>query len=627
MKNIKNIMLAVFAIGLLFTTNSCINDFLDIQSKNLQTEKTLFKTYDNFLTYSWGLYASSFESMNEFCRRDDYTPWLNNNMSTNGNVWAYQRVTESTGNNQWHFDHIRRCNIMLDNVEQSQMSQSDKEHWQSVGLFFRAFNYFRLLSFYGAVPWAEHTVTEEDEDIVYGPRDSRDVIAANILRDLQYAESHIKPDGDGLNTINVHVVRALISRFGLFEGTWRKYHGLDDANIYLNACIDASEKLMQSFTELHDNYDELFNTQDLTGMKGVILFRQYAQNVLTHDAQRNLSRASGGSYELSKEMVERYLCSDGKPISTSPLYNGDKTPFDEFRNRDYRLLFTVLPPSRVYKPGTATSLEWRFLTTQDEIKIGANPSRPVTKEDSVIFREYIDILTKISKPEQKSLPMTAWNNTLATSYTPRFRSFPEGIAPSSGRHGYWYWKYYDTNPPMQSSNSQDMPIFRIEETMLNYAEAKFELGQFTQDVADRTINKIRDRVNVANMNVSEIDETFDLNRDQTVPPILWEIRRERMVELFGENFLFNDVRRWKKGEYYNTRPKGMWVKNADYNNTLKIEGFATVEESRDKEGYVVYLDEPKGWLDHYYLFPIPLNDLVKNPQLDQNPGYATPSAE
>ena len=129
MKNIKNIMLAVFAIGLLFTTNSCINDFLDIQSKNLQTEKTLFKTYDNFLTYSWGLYASSFESMNEFCRRDDYTPWLNNNMSTNGNVWAYQRVTESTGNNQWHFDHIRRCNIMLDNVEQSQMSQSDKEHW------------------------------------------------------------------------------------------------------------------------------------------------------------------------------------------------------------------------------------------------------------------------------------------------------------------------------------------------------------------------------------------------------------------------------------------------------------------------------------------------------------------
>lgn len=626
MKKIKNILLTVFTIGTLLITNSCVNDFLDIQPKNLQTEKTLFKTYDNFLTYSWGLYASSFPTMNEVCRRDDYTPWLNNNMSTNGNVWAYQRVTEGTGNNEWHFDHIRRCNIMLDNIEQSQMNDVDKGHWRSVGLFFRSYNYFRLLSFYGDVPWAEHTVKEGDT-IVFGPRDSRDVVAANILRDLQYAELNIKPDGDGTNTINVHAVRALISRFGLFEGTWRKYHELENANIYLNACIDASEKLMQSFTELHDNYDELFNTQDLTGMKGVILFRQYALNVLTHDSQRNISRASGSSYELSKEMVNLYLCSDGKPISISPLYDGDKSPFDEFRNRDYRLLFTVLPPSRVYKPGTATSLEWRFLTTQDNVKIGANPIRQVTKEDSVVYREYIDLLAKISKPQQKRLPFIAWNNTLATSYTPRFRNFSEGIAPSSGKHGYWYWKYYDTNPPMQSSNSQDMPIFRIEETMLNYAEAKYELGQFTQDVADRTINKIRARVNVANMNVTEIDDKFDLQRDQTVPPILWEIRRERMVELIGESFLFNDIRRWKKGEYYNTRPKGMWVKNVDYNNTLMIEGYPSVAASKDKEGYVVYLDEPKGWIDHYYLFPIPLNDLVKNPLLKQNPGYASPTSK
>lgn len=625
MKNTKNILSAILGFGLIWMANSCVNDFLDVVPKNLQTEKTAFQTYNNFLTYSWGMYASSFPSMNDVCRRDDYTPWLNSNMSTNGNAWAYQKVTEATGNGEWHFDHIRRINIMLDNVDQSQMNEKDKEHWRSVGLFFRAFNYFRLMSFYGDVPWAEHVVADTDEDIIYGPRDSRDVVAANILRDLQYAETHIYADGDGVNTINVHVVRALISRFGLFEGTWRKYHGLKNADTYLNACIDASEKLMQNFTELHDNYDELFNTEDLTGMKGVILFRQYVQNVLTHDASRSLSRASGGSFELSKEMVERYLCSDGKPVSTSPLYDGDKTPFDEFRNRDYRLYFTVLPPSRVYKSGNATSLEWRFLTTKDEVKIGANPSQTVTKEDSTLYREYIDLLAKISKPQQKALPVIAWNNTLATSYTPRFRNFPEGIAPFSGQHGYWYYKYYDSNPPVQSSNSQDMPIFRIEEAMLNYAEAKFELEQFTQDVADRTINKIRSRVNVADMVASEIDDNFDTSRDQTVPPVLWEIRRERMVELIGENFLFNDVRRWKKGEYYNTRPKGMWVKNTDYNNTLKIEGYASVAASKDQEGYVTYLDEPKGWLNHYYLYPIPLRDLVLNPQLEQNPGYAKPT--
>ena len=617
----KNIIISLGVVFLVLL-NAC-DSFLDIEPKNLQTEVTAFKIYNNFLTYNWWLY-DVFPGMNNIGIGDNKTPWLSNNTQTNFNTYSYQKVTDATNNAEWSFDYIRRVNLMLDNVDQSQMNDADKEHWRSVGYFFRSFKYFRLLSFYGDVPWAEHVVQESDQDIIYGKRDSRDVVAANILRDLQYAEEHIKAGGDGANTINVHVVRALISRFGLFEGTWRKYHGLGGADTYLNACVSASEKLMVDFPELHSNYDELFNTQDLTGMKGVLLFYAYVENILTHGIQRNTTRASGQTYELSKEMVDKYLCYDGKPISTSPMYDGDKTPFDEFRNRDHRLLFTVIPPSRVFKSGAATSIEWRFLTTKDVVKIGATPERAVTKADSALYRENIDLLGQISKPQQKALPYLAWNNTLATSYTPRFRNFGEGIAPSSGQHGYWFWKYYDTNPPLQATNWQDMPIFRIEEAMLNYAEAKFELGQFNQEVADKTINIIRDRVHVADMNVSEIDDAFDTDRDQTVPAVLWEIRRERMVELFGEDFLFNDVRRWKKGEYYNIRQKGAWVKNAEYNNMLKIEGYATVADSKDKEGYVVYLDEPKGWLEHYYLSPIPMNDLVLNPQLEQNPVYSKP---
>lgn len=619
----KKIFYKIMVLSLSIIANSCIDSFLDIESKNLLTEKSTFRTYDNFLTYSWGLY-NVFPAANDWGFGDNKSPWLNNNNNTNANIWAYQKVTDASYNNEWDFSYIRRVNIMLDNIDQSQMIDADKEHWRSVGLFFRSFKYFRLLSFYGDVPWVEHVVTEADEDVIYGKRTPRDEVATNILRDLQYAEEHIKTAGDGVNTINVNVVRALISRFGLFEGTWRKYHGLGNAETYLNACVSASEKLMQSFPDLHNNYDELFNTQDLTGMKGVILFRPYVENILTHGLSRNYTRASGNTYELSKEMVEKYLCVDGKPISTSSLYDGDKTPFDEFRNRDHRLLFTVVPPSRVYKPGIPTSIEWRFLTTKDVVKIGATPERAVTAADSAMFREYIDLLSQISKPYQKSLPVLAWNNTLATSYTPRFRNFPEGISVFSGQHGYWFYKYYDTNPPVQAANSQDIPLFRIGETMLNYAEAKFELGQFNQDVADHTINKLRVRAGVAGMTVSDINEGFDLNRDQTVPPVLWEIRRERTVELLGEDFAFNDIRRWKKGEYYNIQQKGSWVKNAEYNNTLKIEGYASVAASKDKEGYVIYLDPPKGWLEHYYLLPVPMKDLVLNTELVQNPGYATP---
>lgn len=616
----KRIAKWIFLALVLVTFTSCIDSFLEVEPKNLQTEGAAFRSYDNFLTYSWGLY-NIFTKADDIYRGDAESPWMSNNKQTNSNIWANQKVTETTGNNEWNFDYVRQVNVMLDNIDKSEMTDADKEHWRSVGLFFRSFRYFKLLSMYGGVPWVEHVVSEEDKDVIYGKRDDRDVVAANILRDLKYAEQHIKVDGDGTNTINVHVIRALISRFGLFEGTWRKYHGLGDSETYLKACVQASEELMKVYPEVHNSYDELFNSQDLTGTTGIILFYVYAENILTHMAHRQL-RASTFEYELCKEMVNRYLCTDGKPVSTSPLYAGDKTPYDEFRNRDHRLLFTVVPPSRIYKDAPA-SMEWRFLKVGEEVKIGAT-TLTVTVADSIRFREYIDLMAKISKPSQKNFPLYAWNYTLPTTYTPRFRNYPEGISPFSGQHGYWFYKYYNIEPALQATCWEDLPIFRIGEVMLNYAEAQYELELFDQNVADRTINKLRARVGVAKMVTAEIDESFDPVRDLAVAPLLWEIRRERTVELLGENLAFDDIRRWKKGEYFNKQPLGSWVKNAEYNNTLKIHGYANIVASKDKEGYVEYLDKPKGWLEHYYLYPVPMNQLVLNPQLEQNPGYKKP---
>ena len=90
---------------------------------------------------------------------------------------------------------------------------------------------------------------------------------------------------------------------------------------------------------------------------------------------------------------------------------------------------------------------------------------------------------------------------------------------------------------MSVVNTCDKPLFYIEEVLLNYAEAMFENGLFTQQVADATINKLRKRAGVADMKISrKIGTDFDPQRDMTVDPVLWEIRRERMVELMGEAF-------------------------------------------------------------------------------------------
>ena len=622
MKN--NRILTIFISVSFFLLSSCGNSFLEISPKNLQTEESAFQTNDNFKTYAWGLYTI-FDA-NRLMNADLTSHLMSNNSSNNGNIYAQQKVTESNENGSWDYTFIRRVNVLLANIDKpNKLSETDKKHWKSVGLFFRSYKYFDMLSKYGDIPWVEKVVQETDENILYGPREKRDVVAANIFRDLKFAEENIKDAGDGKNTINKSVVQALISRFCLFEGTWRKYHGLTDPSTYLNNCVTYSEKAMIANPSINSSYDLIFNTGDLASTPGVLLYWSYVEGVLTHSLMRSYSKASSNSVELTKQAVDLYLCTDGKPISNSPMSSGDKTPYDEFRNRDYRLVFTVAPPHRVYKSGAATSMEWRYLTTSDDIKIGANPSRKVTPAEVVIFREYMDLLAKISSPTQKSLPFNAWNNTLATSYLPRFRNFSEGIAPSSGQHGYWLWKWYDNNPAFQASNFTDQPIFRIEETMLNYAEAKAELGTFKQPDADLTINKLRKRVNVANMNVADINDAFDPKRDQTVPALIWEIRRERSVELMAEGFSFDDLRRWEKGTYLNQQLLGSWQKNADFNNSLIIQGYGTVAASKDKEGYVQFLAAPVGWLDTYYLYPVPLKELVLNPQLTQNPGYKTPT--
>ena len=192
--------------------------------------------------------------------------------------------------------------------------------------------------------------------------------------------------------------------------------------------------------------------------------------------------------------------------------------------------------------------------------------------------------------------------------------------------------------------------------LLNYAEAAWELNQFSQTVADMTINKLRERSGVGKMTVADINENFDPARDKgnapwwtgkggkfgnyNVDPVLWEIRRERQIELFGEGFAFYDIRRWAKAAYYvNRQPCGLWTtaKNNIYapkNNAytgqfvdydqIKSTGKATAENNSVGSGWIYTYESPLtqgGWLDTYYLRMVPTSQIVLNRKLTQNPGY------
>ena len=212
------------------------------------------------------------------------------------------------------------------------------------------------------------------------------------------------------------------------------------------------------------------------------------------------------------------------------------------------------------------------------------------------------------------------------------------------RSGYYVWKNWDnweTNFNNGNLNTADKPIFKIEEVLLNEAEAKFELGNFDQGVADKTINKLRERAGVAKMVVAEIDANFDPNRGKYYPknndagvevdPVLWEIRRERIIELMGEGFGFYDIRRWRMAPWFLNRPAtGIWMSKADaLSNNMTLynpeTGYSDGTSGTMSEGYLYLFNDPlkegKGWLEKYYLYQVPTTEILLNPSLEQNPGW------
>ncbi|MCG8389419.1 MAG: RagB/SusD family nutrient uptake outer membrane protein [Cytophagales bacterium] len=605
----KKIVIKILALWTCIAISACESELERLPLDQL-TIPTTFTTYENVQTYAWSFYdVFGTYQAGRFDKDEHSADLMLDGRSTDGDPWIWQRIVIPTTSGNWTgpYENIRRVNIMLDNIDNSQMEQADIEHWRSVGYFFRSLSYFGLLSRYGGVVWVENAIDDSDTDVLFGPRASRDVIAQNILEDLQFAEQNIKEEGEGQgsNSIGVHAVRVLISRFGLFEGTWRKYHGLGGETPYLQASASAAERLMADFPSLVDNYDLIYNSQDLEGVPGIILYKAHVLDQVIHPLNQWTRSSEVPFWDFTKAAADMYLCTDGRPRSTSAVFDGDQDPYDEFRNRDRRMYYTITPPYEVVGQVGGDITAWEHT---------GNP----------LDREYIDLMATISDPVQKSLPENNWAGFIQpVSPNWRYAGNPNGVPFDPGYNvtstGYKQFKYYSNlkvNNPW--NDEHDEPVYRMGEILVNYAEAKFELGEFDQAVADASINLLRARAGMPAMAVAEINAGFDPDRDPTVDPVLFEIRRERAVELMADGFRFNDLRRWKKMEYATRKKLGRWVDSNDLNSdTVPIEGGASA-------GYVSLKENdatPPAFPDYYYLYPIPSNEIVLNPQIDQNPGW------
>jgi hypothetical protein len=307
--------------------------------------------------------------------------------------------------------------------------------------------------------------------------------------------------------------------------------------------------------------------EGLDGISEVIFFQRYERGTRTNHVQSYNRGYNGGA---TKSMVEDYLCSDGLPITLSPLYQGDTNYADIFANRDPRLRQSILHP-----------------------------------DDQPIY--------------------SYGNHAFDANTYPRIQGMPGGLKTYTGYH---IIKVYNVASAHASYNSSVTPglSLRYAEALLNYAEAQTELGGGTISQADLdiSINKLRDRDGMVHLtNSPPMDPRYAADG---ISAALVEIRRERRVELFFEGFRYDDLRRWGQGSKLEQKDYGMrW--DAATRAVVDPEGKATVQTGV-VDG-VEYLEPYKGTdfenptfdVNKHYYWPLPLDVLSQNPALEQNPGW------
>ena len=587
------INLNILSAGLLLATavsfSSC-DDFLTRDPQDTVTdvpsfwnnEENLRTSFLDYYTYFFPGYRSGWNRADNFAETN-VADWTDDNAQEVATLFT--KVAPTTDADNWNFEKIRNMNLLLSRIQSSSLGEEAKNHWSGVARLFRAMEYAKLVQKFGDVPYYDAVVGSTDNEQLYRARDPRTTVMDKVNEDLAFACANIRVnDGTKGLTVNRAVAQGFASRIMLFEGTWQKYHANNTAKAaeYLKAAKDYAAALMQTNAySIAPSYKSLTTSEDLAGNPEIIMYRSYVENVVMHSLM-SFQNTEHEKSSPSRSFVDAFLTKNGLPIhqAGNTDYKG-KEYAKEIQNRDPRLADNI--------------------------------------------------------DEESGLRLN-------------------GVAAVYAASGYYANRYVNKdliNKPggMSSTNTTDAPVMKLNEVMLNYIEAAAELtelGQYTLTQADfdKTINAIRDRQstqmphltlagNALKVNGVEIN---DPDRDATVKPIIWEIRRERRVELAYEGLRFNDLRRWGKLEYADmTKNKklnmGAWINKADYpENAEALAKITLCDENGNivtgNEGYIMPITEVakmRVMADKDYLYPIPVDQITMYEnhgfKLTQNPGW------
>lgn len=602
----KRYILPIMAIALGVT--SCDN-FLEKTPKDKLVPETYFRTETDLKLFSNSFYDNLFDKT-PYDEQSDIV-FEKGTISDELLGGTAREVPQTAGTSGWAWGQLRKINTMLGHINQC-TDEAVAKQYEGLARFFRAQFYFSKVMKFGDVPWYDKELGSQDSAL-YKARDSRELVMSHMLEDIDYAIENLPSD---VSTYRVNKWAALMlkAQFCLYEGTFRKYHGLDldghTPNEYLTYAYQAAEQVMNSGKySLASDYHELFREADADPNEYILALR-FEESICYHNATGYVIMNTGGNPGYSKKFVDSFLMKDGSRYSDQEGW--ETKPFiEEVADRDPRLGMVMRLPDFVRVSAKTTSY---------------GPDVAMTATGFQLEKFVMD-----------------------ASYTTAERA---------------------------SMSFNDIPVYRLGEAYLIFAEAKAELNILTQEDVDNSINKLRDRVGMPHLTLDGLTVDEYLASDEYGYPNLvksnpvnlaqlLEIRRERTIEMVLEGRRWNDIVRWKEGKAWEQPLRGMYFSGPGaYDltgdgkpdlylyNTAKVPDdvkseygndftYLQIQEITIDGSYVPYSngivlsEETKGFVEMYrtkqekrtfdenrdYLYPIPSGDRALNMNLAQNPGW------
>ena len=564
----KKILLSLMAGMVLFTSCDLLNNdpYTSFTKDNFFTSETNVEMYTNYFYSEWSAYGTGGAS------GDFYFNTLNDNQAVTGLAgWGFKNVSATDGTWSACYQEIRRANILLENIDKVPFTKaSDKEYYISLGRLYRGWQHFCLVRKFGDCYWVDKSLTTQDEDILYGPRHNRNLVMDNLLEDLNYAVDNMGTKNASSRTAyNVHVANAMKARVCLFEGTYAKYHQKDAARAekYLKEAKAATEAIINSgeftLTPGAEGYRANYNSLDLAGNTEMIMYKKYVIGVLPH-ATQDYCCGSTQTHGLSKAAFNAYLMKDGALPTGDDKGKLGTEGYDAGKPVIYHLL-------EARDPRLAQQIDGYLAYVGNGRKRYEGMKGQETVAENTVSTGYG--ILKFDEPQTEG----------------KFRQATNG-------------------------NETDGPIFWLAEILLNHAEACAELGE--DAAAKASINLLRARAGMPDLKLQG-----DPANNMGVSDLIWEVRRERRVELmFDLNDRYWSLIRWHQLDKLDTKnypdqTKGAWIDSSwpiDL-NSVKLDANGYIECNTTGEHRV--------FEEKHYLAPIPSGQIALNPAIGQNPGW------